>query len=504
MMLYIRSFVTMAIGVYTSRVLLQNLGVDNFGLYGLVGGVLGIFSSLRGVFASSVQRFMNFEKGKGNEKRVNDIFCISLLIHLALAVLFFIMVGAIGHWLITNKLVIPDGRMNTALFVFYLTIMTSSLSVLTIPYDAAIIANERFSCFAWISMVEALFKLGIIYVLPVFSFDRLSLYAVLMTCCTLMARVASVLYGMQFRECKLRIVWDKCLLKELSTFAGWNFLGNTVYSVTNEGINMILNVFGGVVANAARGLAYQVRIALQTFSMNVVTASQPFIVQQAASEDKAKVFGYANKLSFLYYLIMLITIVPFYIYCEPIIKIWLVTPPKLSLVFIRLSLIYLLIRSFHSQFDILFKAFGKIKIYQIIDFSTLILSVPLSYVLLGKGMPIYVAFVIINVVETFNLCALMVCAKKVLGMSIHSFIIEALFPCLKSSFLLGTIGLLFGLRIIPSTNIEVFASVTLLVIIEFVLAYIILAKSERIYINKLLKKFFKRCSDNIDRGEIIS
>ena len=251
--LYVRTFITMSVAIYTSRVLLQILGVENFGIYNLVGGVVGLFASLRSLFSSSVQRFLNFEKGKGADERVRQIFCISMGIHIILAVLFTLVVECIGVWFITHQFVLPEGRMGDALFVFHCSILTTAVSICTIPYDSAIIANERFGFFAWTSIIECALKLIIVYLLLILSDERLINYALLLAAVTLFIRITCIIYCRRFDECKLEWCWNKGVAKELTYFAGWNFFGNTAFALVNEGTNMLLNVFGGVTANAARG-----------------------------------------------------------------------------------------------------------------------------------------------------------------------------------------------------------------------------------------------------------
>lgn len=486
--LYVRTFITMSVAIYTSRVLLQILGVENFGIYNLVGGVVGLFASLRNVFSSSVQRFLNFEKGKGADERVRQIFCISMEIHIILAVLFTLVVEYTGVWFITHQLVLPEGRMGDALFVFHCSILTTAISICTIPYDSAIIANERFGFFAWTSIIEYLLKLVIIYLLFVLPNERLINYALLLAIVTLCVRMAYIIYCKRFNECKLKWDWNKNIAKELTFFAGWNFFGNTVFAFVNEGTNMMLNVFGGVTANAARGLAYQVRSAVGQLSGNLIIASGPFIVREAASQSNDVIFKYIFQISRGIYFAMLLTIVPFIVYSQSIMELWLVTPPEYSVIFVQIVLIHLLLRTFHAPLDILFKAKGKIKIYQLIDSFTLFFSLPVSYVILRIGYPLYWAFIVICVVEILNLFSVLLWARKCFNFPVKKYVEDVLFISLLASAILSGMGYLFYMSMCPANILQLVIYVILFAILEIPILYLFLNSSEKQYIYMILCK----------------
>lgn len=487
--LYIRTFITMVVAIYTSRVLLQILGVENFGIYNLVGGVVGLFASLRNIFSSSVQRFLNFEKGKGADERVRRIFCISMEIHLVLALLFILIVECIGVWFITHQLVLPEGRVSDALFVFHCSILTTSISICTIPYDSAIIANERFGFFAWTSIIECVLKLIIVYLLLVLSSEPLINYALLLAVVTLCIRMTCIIYCKRFNECKLKWYWDKDTAKELTSFAGWNFFGNTVFALVNEGTNMMLNTFGGVMANAARGLAYQVRSAVGQLSGNLIVASEPFIVQEAASQSNNVLFKYIFQISRGIYFIMLLTIIPFLIYSQSIMELWLITPPQYSVIFVQIVLIHLLLRTFHAPLDTLFKARGKIKIYQLIDSFTLFLSLPLGYLVLKIGFPLYSVFIVICVVEVINLFSILLWAHIFFYFPIKKYVNDVLFISLLASAILSGMGYVFYICMYPANILQLVIYVILFVALEIFILYFLLNSSEKQYMHTILCRF---------------
>lgn len=427
--LYIRSFLTMVIGIYTSRVLLASLGVDDYGIYNLVAGIVAMFASLKGVFASSIQRFLNFAKGLKDIEQENKIFNLSLLIHFGLAIVFGVLVECVGIWLIRVKLNIPSESINIALFVFQCAVVTTVITIACIPFDAVVIANEKFKYFAWLTLIDSVLKLLIVYLLALFPYPHLCTYAVLLIVISVFNVSVNICYCRRFNECKTNLIWDYTLFKKLASFSAWNFFGNTAFSLVNEGLNVILNVFGGVAINAGRGIAYQIKSAVQTLCNNMFVAVQPAVVQAAAQKNKEEIFFYIIRISKLNFSVSIITVVPIFVFSEYILKIWLGTIPPMSAPFVKLLMVYVAIRSLHSPMDLLFKAYGEIKIYQIVDSLTLVLSIPLSYFFLKVGAPLYCVFVAMCIVEVINLSSIIICAKKMLGFDVVMYFKGVGIPC---------------------------------------------------------------------------
>lgn len=484
--LYIRTFILLILSVYTSRVLLAILGIEDYGLYNLLGGVVGLFASLKGLFASAVQRFLNYGKGLGDSRKVREIFNLSLLVHLLIAILFIALVEVFGLWFITNKLVIPEGSYDTALFVFHCSIITAAITILSTPYDAAIIANEKINVFAWVAVFDGVLKLLIIFLLPVIPFEKLRVYAVFIVLISLLIRMISVRYCRRFDECRMSFYWNRKTFLELASFAGWNFFGNTAFTLVNEGLNMLLNMFGGVVANAARGIAYQVKAAVTQLSVNLMLASQPYIVQQSVKSEKSVTFSYIHQISRAVFFIMLITVSPIIIYCRNVLDVWLVETPLYAVVFVQIILVHVIIRTLHNPLDLSFKAFGKIKRYQIIDASTLVLSLPIAYLILKAGFPVYSVFIVACLVEFINLGAIVWLAKVEIELSVRKYVREVIAPCFLSMVLLAGIGLFFYMVVIPRNLIMLVLYVLLFVLIESIVVYAaFLNVKERKYISKL-------------------
>ena len=450
-LLYFRSIVVMLLSIYTSRVLLSILGVEDYGLYNVVGGVVALFLSFKSIFAASVQRFINFEKGKGNEEKVNEIFNTSVIIHICIAILFVVVVEICGLLYIPSKMVMPDGMLNTALFVFHCSVLATSISIFTIPYDAVIIANERMNFYALQAIVESALKLIIVICIPLFPFEKLKTYAVLVLLVSLLMRIMSVQYSKRFPECKKKYIWNKNTVKQLSSFASWNILGCSVSSIIEEGSNFVINAFGGVGANAARGIAYQVRNAIMSLSNNIIVASQPFIVQKAASSDRNEFWSYIFKQSKFMFLIVFVTVLPIFIYAEKILEIWLTVVPENAAMYIRTVLIYMIVMSFQKSLDLAFKSYNKMPLYQIIDAIVCLTSLPICILTLKLGAPIYSVFIVFSIIRCVDYICIIYLAKMQLGLKISDFCKQVLFPALKSLVVGTVIVYVFSNYFIPNS-----------------------------------------------------
>lgn len=282
--LYFRMLLMMGISLYTSRVVLKTLGVEDYGIYNVVGGIVAMFGFINGSMSSATQRYITFALGKGDKKRLQTVFCTTLQIHVLIAGIIVLLGETIGLWFLYSKMQIPIDRMNAAFWVLQASIIDSAIKVISVPYNADIVAHEKMSAFAYISILEAVLKLAIVYVLVVFVFDKLILYAFLLLTVQILIRFCYSSYcNKHFEETKYRHIWDKALLKEMIGFAGWSMFGNLAAVLFGQGLNMLLNVFFGPVVNAARGIAVQVQIAIQQFVGNFQMALNPQITKTYAT-----------------------------------------------------------------------------------------------------------------------------------------------------------------------------------------------------------------------------
>lgn len=488
--LYIRMILLMFISFYSSRVLLQKLGVEDFGIYNVVGGVVAMFSSLRGVFASSTQRFLNIALGRNDIDGVNKIFNTSLLIHIWVCVVFLLLAETVGLWFLHNGINIPRERLHAALIVYQFSIATSLISIVTVTFHALIIACERMKFYSYISIFEGAMKLFILYLLITSVWDKLILYACLLFCISIITLIIYISYCyLKIGNCKITVCKDKFLIKEMSIFSGWNFLGNIAYTVVNEGINILLNIFGGVALNAARGVAYQIRNAIMQFQSNLLVAVQPQAVQSYASGNVSRfleiIYMSSKYLFYLYFCLAL----PTYIWTEEILEFWLGKVPDYSVIFIRCILFYLLIRSFHGPLDVYFKAMGKLKSYQVIELITLSMPILLSYLLLKLSFPSYSVFVSMGIMEFINWILIIKLVEK----NRKGFMCGYWKKVIQPSLFVACLALLFVE--IQNKLIQVyfiFEILLALVLIVCVIFFVGMQASERSFLKKFLQEKFSR------------
>ena len=287
LLLYFRMLLTMVVSLYTSRVVLGALGVEDYGIYNVVGGVVAMFSMLSGSLSAAISRFITFELGTGNKEKLKRVFSSSVTIQMGLSAIILVLAETVGLWFLNNKMVIPESRMYAANWVFQLSLLTFVINLISIPYNAAIIAHERMSAFAYISIFEAVSKLVVAYCIVISPIDRLILYAIMLTTIAVIIRL---IYGSyckrKFEECTFHFIYDHDLLKQMFGFAGWNFIGASSALLRDQGGNIVINLFCGPAVNAARGIAVQVNTAIHSFVTNFMTALNPQITKSYAGADQ--------------------------------------------------------------------------------------------------------------------------------------------------------------------------------------------------------------------------
>lgn len=427
--MYVRMGVLMLISLYTSRVVLKVLGVDDFGIYNLVGSVVALFSSLRGLFSSSTQRFLNFEMGRGNKEKLQMVFNMSVVINTMIAIVFVIGVEVVGAWFFANKINIDPSRLVAAKWVFQLSIVSAVISIMTTPFDATIIAHEKLGFYAYMSIFEGVLKLVIVYLLTIWGYDKLIVYGLLHLAVSLIVIFCNAYYCRHhFPESSFKLCWDKNYSKKMTAFAGWNFFGNTAYSMTQSVINMELNVFGGAAVNAARGIAYQVQASVKQCLDNINIVLNPFSIKTYAEGEAEKLFKLTYLSSKILFSVQLGLSCVLIFLANEILGIWLVEVPQYTVVFMQLVMVNSLIRSVHSPIDILFKAVGDLKYYQIIEGIVLSLPIVFSYISLKSGAPYSMVFVIVIMFELLNYALIVLLARYVAHLPVKIYCLKVFLP----------------------------------------------------------------------------
>lgn len=423
LLLYFRMLFLMAVSLYTSRVVLNALGVEDFGIYNVVGGVVAMFSVLSGSLSAAISRFITYELGKGNQENLNKIFSSAVTIQLGLAGIIILLAETIGIWFLNVQMNIPEVRMEAANWVFQFSILTFAINLISVPYNASIIAHEKMSAFAYISILEAVGKLFIAYLITIAPMDRLIFYAILMCVVALIVRFTYGNYCKRhFCECTYHFIWDKQLLKSMFSFAGWNFIGASSAVLRDQGGNVVINLFCGPAVNAARGIAFQVNNAVNQFVVNFMTALNPQITQSYAAGDR----GYMMTLIFQgarlsFYMLLLLSL-PILVNTHYMLALWLKIVPEHAVLFVQLILIFALSESISQPLITAMLATGKIRNYQIIVGGLQMMNLPISYILLRLGYFPEIVIVIAICISQCCLAARLILLRGMIGLSITKYL----------------------------------------------------------------------------------
>ncbi len=385
--LYFRMMLIMLVTLYTSRVTLQVLGVDDYGIYQTVGGVVTFLAFLSNALGSGTSRFITFEMGK-EEPRLQTLFATVRVAHVILGIIIVVLGEAIGLWFIYNKLVIPSERLGAAVFAFHFSMAATFFQITQVPYNATIIAHERMNIYAYISILEAILKLVIVFALKVFSHDKLEVYSVLMCATTVFVMFLYRIYCRKsFEEVRSKLVFDKTMFKGVASFSGWNLLTSSAASLANQGVTVVTNMFFAPAVVTVRSLALRINNIINQFIGNFRTAVNPQIVKKYAAKD----YDGSKKLAlvstqYTYYL-MLIIVVPLFLLVQPALKIWLGEVPDGLAPFVQITLLQGLFQAFDTSLYVPIYAKGRIKENAIISPLFDFIQLPVVYVLFKMGYP---------------------------------------------------------------------------------------------------------------------
>lgn len=425
LLLYVRMLFMMAISLYTSRVVLNTLGVEDYGIYNVVGGVVAMFGFINSSMSSATQRYITFALGKGDFGNLQKVFSTALQIHVLISVLIIILGETIGLWFMYEKMQIPAARMDAAFWVLQCSIVSTVIMILSVPYNADIIAHEKMSAFAYISIVEAILKLVIVYMLVVSPFDKLIFYAFLILIVQVLIRFCYSLYcNKHFKESKYRRTWDKHLFKEMTGFAGWSMFGNLSAVLFGQGLNMLLNVFFGPVVNAARAVAVQVQNAIQQFVGNFQMALNPQITKTYAKGEMNEMHNLMYRSAkFSFYLLFLLSL-PVLFETNFILTLWLKTVPENTVTFLRIMICTSLIYTIANPMIIANQATGKVRKYQAVCGTILLMILPISYIFLKLGCPAYSVFIVHFFVESITQVARMIMLRPLIGIRLRDYFVN--------------------------------------------------------------------------------
>lgn len=422
-------FLMTIIALYTSRIILRTLGVIDYGLYNVVGGIITLFAFVNNSMAISVQRFFSFIIGKKDNSALNKIFSMAINIHFCISIVILLFAETIGLYLLNNYINYPPEKYNSIFWVYQWSTISTCLLFNQIPYNALIISYEKMNAFAYISIIEAVLQLLIVYLLVFISFDKLVLYGFLKMLVALLTIVIYIIYiKKKFTSIKYRILWDKDIFKELTHFAFWSIFGEIAWASINQGNTILLNMFFSPIVNASRGIAFQVNTAVSKFSQNLQLAFTPQIIKTYAQNNLEQMTLLTYRGTKFSFFMLLFLSLPILLNTNFIIKIWLGEVPEYCSIFCQLSIISSLIDCLSNVFSTVAKATGKIRKYQIIISFFLILNLPFSFIILRLGGNPESVYYIYGIISLVLIIVRLHLLNTIIGFNIKSYLKEVIYP----------------------------------------------------------------------------
>lgn len=471
MFLYMRTFVILIVSLFTSRIVLQALGAEDYGIYNIIGGVVVLFSFLNTALTQATQRFLNFSLGKQDNKATHTVFCMSINAYLLLAIIFLIAAETVGLWFVDTQLNIPAKRMDAALWVYHFSVVTFIVNLIRIPYNASIIAYEQMDFFAYLSLLEVILKLIIVYLLWISPWDKLIVYALMYTLVTLLITVLYKIYcNHHFDITHYKFIWDKDLFKKLFSFSGWSLFGSLANLGASQGLNILVNIFYGVTVNAAMGIASQVSGAVTQFFSNFQTAFSPQIVKDYAAGEYEKL----NKLifssaKFSFYLMFVISL-PLILEMDKILDIWLVEVPQYTAIFTDLILVFMMLEALSGPLWMFVQATGRIRSYQILMSSLIVLNLPIVYIVLKIGYPVYWVWIVRILVDLLVIIARCIYIKLKFNFPSEKFVYMVFLPVLLVAVLATPLPLI-AKEVLPGYWVGIIGTILISIVGSSVVIY---------------------------------
>ena len=492
-LLYLRMIIIMLVSLYTARIVLIYLGISDFGIYNIVGGVVIMFGFLQSALTSGSMRFITIEIGRNDNVKLKKVFSLIMTSHLIIALIVFVLAETVGLWFVNTHLNIAEERMTAVNWVYQFSIFSFIFNIIKVPYNATVVAYEKMSFFALASIIETSLKLLLVFLLPLISFDKLSVYGGLMFVAILFSTYIYKLYcNKNFKISKYKFIWDKKLFWQLSSFSGWSMMGATANIGAHQGGNIILNLFSGVVANASFGIANQVSAAVSTFSSNLITAFNPQIIKNYSIGEKDNMFKLIMRASSYSSFLVILVAIPFLLNTDLILNIWLQNVPEYAVVFCQLMIIYQIIDVIQAPLGTLINATGKIKIYQIWLSSLLLLNVPISFFLLKIGWEPYWVLIIRIGINLISSIVRTIYVWYLIKFPSWIYSITVIFNVFKISAL--SFGLSFLIKQFNNAGISglIYTSLSSIIITILVIYFVGINKNERAFINVFLVNFVKK------------
>ncbi len=420
--LYLRTFVTMLVALYTSRVVLNALGVEDFGIWGVLGGIVSMFGFINSSLSSSIFRYLAHAIGTGDKNQINKTYNASIIVHVFLALAIFVLCETIGQWFLAEKLVVPDSKREMSDIVFHIVVLTSCISLLNVPFNSVIISYERMNVYAYMAIADVVIKLAIAYVVYMVPTDKLVWYAIMMLLSTCLLLVFYYTYvRIQFKNLYFQRVSDMQLFKSLLGFSGWSLFGNIAYVGYTQGLNMLINMFFGPVVNAARSISLQIEHSVRTFVTNFQTAINPQIIKNYAAKDYRQMHSLIFRSSKFSVYLLAIFALPIMLETDTILILWLKQVPEHTVAFCRIMFVIIALECMTNAIGTGVVATGDIKKYHVIVGTILMTIVPISYLVLRLGSPAEGVFLVYLGVEIIAVISRLLIASKQIHLPVRQY-----------------------------------------------------------------------------------
>ena len=484
LMLYIRMLLSIVVSLYTSRVVLEVLGIEDYGIYGVVGGVVAMFSFLNASMAGATSRFLTFEMGRGDKQRLQDTFSSAMIIHMGIALVVLILAETVGLWFLCNKLVIPEGRMEAAHWVYQCSVISVMLAITQTPYNATIIAHEKMDVYAYIEILNVTLKLLIVYLLTICEFDKLKIYAVLVLSVSVIVMMIYRTYCMHnFVESRFRLIWKSEILKPILSFTGWDLFGHFAFTARQQGSNFLINMFFGVALNAATNIAFTIQGILLQFSSNIVTAFRPAIIKEYACKRFYELNSLLNRATKMAMVLLMLLSVAIFVRIDYVLSLWLGQIPEGTIVLSRIMVIMNIFASFGSIIMIGIHATGNVTRCSVVNGVGYILTIPIMYIVLKLGLGYSICYIVfIWGTILYCLTNLYFLKKQIPQVELRYYIVRTLLP-LFLVFVISIFATYYITKYLPNDVwgffLCVIISSTIVIIASFIVVF---SSKERIYI----------------------
>lgn len=490
MLLYIRMVVVMGVSIFTSRIILESLGVTEYGVFNVVGGIAFSFGFFSSSMTNASQRYLSYGHGEGNIEKVKEYFNLIAFLYIAGSILILCIGGGLGFWIV-SKLNIPPNLYSAGIIVYYTTLVSLIITLFSSMYDAVLIAQESLNFYAYISIAEAAAKLGVAYLIFLADDNKLSLYAILLLIVTIIVKGSLIIYCInKYPECRIKLSWQPEKLKGVLKFMGWNGIGTIMWVINEQGINILINLFFGPVINAARAIANQVNVALNNFTNNFFLALNPQIIKKYASGDKSGSISIMSKASVFSFCLLWLLCLPVLLRREYILKLWLNEVPDCTSIFLVWILIYSLINVLTKPQWTIIQAVGNLKQYIINGCITMLGAIPIGYVLFKLSYPPQAIFIVLTILRFFYVIVSLFTIRKFITFSIFDYCKNVLSPivfiCFLSTIIMHNINQLF-----PQTFVGFLSILTISILITGVVILSLIGKNMRLQLIGIIKSCIK-------------